>query len=526
MSADQVQIVSSTLVVGLEVHVELSTRTKMFSRCPSPAGAGHAEAAPNSWIDPVTLGLPGALPVINREAVEMSMMVGIALGCRIATETRWDRKGYFYPDLPKGYQISQYDLPVCFDGSVDLPGIDERSFFVLDGSSAEVSSPVRVGILRAHLEEDAGKLLHEAPGGREIDGSIVDYNRAGTPLLEIVTQPDFRSADQVVAFARLLRDTCRFLGVTQGVMQRGHMRFEPNINCHLTLSDGRLVKTPIVEIKNLNSFRSLKAAIEYEGREQPRRWGEDGREMGPGMKSTRGWDDDRGVSIMQRGKEDAHDYRYFPDPDLAPVVISHGWIERARARVPEIPLERLRRYVVGHGLGIKEATSLVEERETCLMYESCVALIAQRLGDQARAGRLAANAILQSGLKRANERGVPVHSLGITPGQVAGLAVMREEGRINAAAADELFGVLCESPGADPESLARERGLLIVRDDAAIERWIDQVLASNASIVDQVRAGKTQAVGRLVGETMKRAAGSADARTIREAILRRIGIKE
>lgn len=525
MTADPVQVDSSVLVVGLEVHVELSTRTKMFSRCPSPAWAGHADAAPNSWIDPVTLGLPGSLPVINREAVEMSMMVGIALGCRIAPETRWDRKGYFYPDLPKGYQISQYDLPVCFDGSVDLPGLDERGFFVFDGSSPVVTPPARIGILRAHLEEDAGKLLHEAPGGRSIEGSIVDYNRAGTPLLEIVTQPDFRSADQVVAFARLLRDTCRFLGVTEGVMQKGHMRFEPNINCHLTLSDGRLVRTPIVEIKNLNSFRSLKAAVEHEAAEQPRRWKEDGREMGPGTKTTRGWDDSRGVTLLQRGKEDAHDYRYFPDPDLAPVAISGEWVERARARVPEVPLERLRRYVQDIGLGIKEATALVEERGTCEFYESCVVRLAGLIGDQARAGRLSANFILQSGLKRANERGVAVHELGITPGQVAGLAAMREQGRLSAAGADELFGVLCESPDADPGEAALGRGLLIVRDDAAIEGWIDEVLAANASIVDQVRAGKTQAVGRLVGETMKRASGSADAKAVREAILRRIGVQ-
>lgn len=519
-------IVSSTLIVGLEVHVELATRTKMFSRALNPAFSAAGEAEPNSFIDPVVLALPGALPVINRRAVELAVKVGLGLGCKIASTTKWDRKSYFYPDLPKSYQISQYDLPVCFDGVVDLPGIDEKGFFVLDDSAEAVVPPCRVGIIRAHLEEDAGKLMHEAPGGAAIDFSIADYNRAGAPLLEIVTQPDFRTADQVVAFARILRNICRFLGVSEGVMQKGHMRFEPNINCRLTLDDGTTAVTPIVEIKNLNSFRSLKGAIDFEAAEQPRRWLEDGREMGRGMKITRGWDDVRNLTYVQREKEDAHDYRYFPDPDLLPLSIPPSWVEEAAGSVPELPLPRLRRYVSDFGLGIKEATALVDERDTCFLYEHAIIAMIEQGVERTRAGKLAANFLLQSGLKRANERGVHVHELGITAQAIATIGSLRERGELSAAGADELFGLVCEpgQHGRDVRQLAADKGLLIVRDDAAVEKWIDQVLAANAAIADQVRSGKVQAVGRLVGETMKLAGGSADAKTVRELILKRLGV--
>ncbi|MEK6701870.1 MAG: Asp-tRNA(Asn)/Glu-tRNA(Gln) amidotransferase subunit GatB, partial [Planctomycetota bacterium] len=392
-------IESVQLIVGMEVHVELSTRSKMFSRAPSPAHAavGGAEDTPNTLIDPTVLGLPGALPVMNREAVERSIMVGLALGCSIAARTKWDRKSYFYPDMPKAYQISQYDLPLCFDGAIDVPAVDERGNIDLSKEAT------RIGIIRAHLEEDAGKLMHEAPGGgggAPIDFSIVDYNRAGTPLLEIVTQPDFRSAEQCVAFGRMLRDICRCLGVTQGVMQRGHMRFEPNINTIITLKDGHLIRTPIVEVKNLNSFKSLKGAVEFELADQPRRWLGDRKEMGKGMKVTRGWDDDRGVTFVQREKEDAHDYRYFPDPDLPPVVVSEEWRERLRAGLPELPHVRLRRYVKQYDLDTKEAAALVEEPGTRELYEAAIEAMVGLAVPASRAGRLAANLLLHRRFKR------------------------------------------------------------------------------------------------------------------------------
>jgi aspartyl-tRNA(Asn)/glutamyl-tRNA(Gln) amidotransferase subunit B len=499
---------SVELIVGMEVHVELATRSKMFSRCPSPAHPAAGDPGPNTLIDPVVLGLPGALPVMNRAAVEMSMMVGLALNCSIAPFSKWDRKSYFYPDLPKAYQISQYDLPLCFDGMVHVPAPDEGGFIDPEGETTEI------GIIRAHLEEDAGKLLHEAPGGGAIDFSIVDYNRAGTPLLEIVTRPDFRSADQAVAFARMLRNICRFLGVTEGVMQKGHIRFEPNINTVITFEDGRQVRTPITEIKNLNSFKSLKGAIEHELAEQPRRWMEDGREFGSGTKTTRGWDDVKGITFLQREKEEAQDYRYFPDPDLPPVVVSERWREEIAAKIPELPVPRLRRYVRDYELSVKEAAALTDERDLCLFYEASIAAMQERGIDAPRAGRVAANVLLQSGAKRANERGVMAHELGVTPAQVAAIARLREDGAIGSNAADELFGLCCEPGGSslDPAAEARSRGMIIVRDAGAMNAWIEQVIAANPKVAEDVRAGKVAAAGRLVGEVMKLSGGKADAK--------------
>lgn len=577
------KIASVRLVVGLEVHVELATRTKMFSRAPSPAFRGHENAGPNTCLDPVVLGLPGALPTINREAVEMSIRVGLALNCSIATQTRWDRKGYFYPDMPKGYQISQYDLPLCFDGSFDLPGDDGAGGPRAPGGPggqggqggaggaggargvgtlAEASDgAVRIGIIRAHLEEDAGKLLHEAPSGGSgtLDGSIVDLNRAGTPLLEIVTAPDFSTADQVVRFCRELRRLCRCLGVTQGVLQRGHMRFEPNVNCVLTLEDGRTVRTPIVEVKNLNSFKAVGQAIEYEFAEQPRRWLADGKEMGPGSKSTRGFDLDTGVTTLQREKEDAQDYRYFPDPDLLPLVVDRALVERLRGELPEAPLARRARYVDRYALGVKEAAALIEDREDCEFFERATAHAAKLGVDERRAGRLAANILLQSGLRRAKEHAAAIaeatgsaetpasdghggdgaggssgtgavaeaplfSALGISTTAVGELVQLRDEGAVNNAGLDELFGLLCDAEQAatSARELAAARGLLVVRDDAAMEAWCDGAIAQQAQAAADVRAGKDAAIGRLVGAAMKLAAGKGDASQIRARLLEKL----
>ncbi|MBX3383206.1 MAG: Asp-tRNA(Asn)/Glu-tRNA(Gln) amidotransferase subunit GatB [Phycisphaeraceae bacterium] len=523
-------ITRADLKVGMEIHVELCTRSKMFSRAPNPAHASNFEAPPNTLIDATVLALPGALPVPNRAALEMAIAVGLALRCHLSPVTKWDRKSYFYPDLPKAYQISQYDMPVCFDGAFDVPAVDDTGL-------PDFSRPgTRIGIIRAHLEEDAGKLLHETPGGHALDGSIADYNRAGTPLLEIVTQPDFTSAQQAVVFARLLRQLCRFLGVTEGVMQQGHMRFEPNINCLLSLADGRTVATPVVEVKNLNSFKSLRGAIEHELAEQPRRWLADGRVFGPGTKTTRGWDDAAGVTFVQREKEDAHDYRYFPDPDLTPVRITDEWRSRVEASLPALPLARLRTYTRDHGLSIKEAFSLVDERALSDLYEHATDAMVLCGTDRARAARLAANLLLQQGGKRANERGVPIHALGIGAGSLAGLGMLRDSGAVGNQAVEELFDAACTmtQTAADLRlaatdardalhALARQRGLLTVRDDASLAAWIDTVLAAHPKAAEDLRAGKVQAAGRLVGEVMKLSAGAADAKTVREEILRRCG---
>lgn len=511
------------LIVGLEIHVELSTRTKMFTRVPSPAHASlmSEEPAPNTLIDPTVLALPGALPVMNRRAVELSIMVGRALNCAIAPFSKWDRKNYFYPDMPKAYQISQYDLPLCGEGYFDLPATDPAGFPDLSGPTT------RIRVQRAHLEEDAGKLLHDSPGGHAINHSIVDYNRAGTPLLEIVTHPDFTNADDVVLFAKCLRSLCLFLRATEGVMQKGHMRFEPNINCELTLEDGSKVRTPIVEVKNLNSFKSLRGAIDFELAEQPRRWLEDKKVMGPGAKTTRGWDDHRNVTFVQREKEDAQDYRYFPDPDLLPVVVDAAWLAELEAMAPEPPLERLRRYASRYSLPIKEAAALTDDPTECDFYEGIIGALVGGGIEGARAGKIAANLVLGALMKMANESGLTPASLGLSAALCAGVAALRERGVVSNQAVEPLLAALRADPGAqtfdDARVAAQRAGLVIERDDAAMLAWIDQVLAANPKAVEDIRAGKVQAAGRLVGEVMKLAGGRADAKSVREAVLARVG---
>jgi len=494
---------SVRLKVGLEIHVELATRSKMFTRAGSPGNPEFYDREPNSLVTPTVAALPGTLPVMNRRAVEMSMMVGMALGCSIARRSKWDRKNYYYPDLPKGYQISQYDLPLCHDGAFDLP--------VAGGGTK------RIGIIRAHLEEDTGKLGHELPGGFHYEGSLVDLNRAGTPLLEIVTAPDFDSAADVVAFAQELRSVCRFLGVTEGIMQKGHMRFEPNINVIIELEDGTVVKTPVVEVKNLNSFKAVKGAIEYEAAAQVDRWREDGKVMGPNAKSTRGWDDVKCVTVLQREKEDAHDYRYFPDPDLVPVVVDDAWRERVRAEIPELPLARRARYVGTYGLEEKDAAALVEDRDPCMFFEACVA----ELGGTAKAGYAAGKFLLNQLAKRANELGTGLHAAGLAAKQVAGIVNLRESGPLGAQNVDALVAAIAGTPD-DAKAAAEKAGLLVVRDDAALDGWIDQAIAANEQAAADVRTGKMAAIGRIVGSVMKLAGGKVDAKTVNERIVSRL----
>ena len=508
-------IVSTRLKVGLEIHVELATRTKMWTRVPNAAHPDQYDAAPNSLIDPVVAALPGTLPVMNRQAVEMSMMVGLALGCSIAPFSKWDRKNYFYPDLPKGYQISQYELPLCHDGQLDVP-VQEQ-----DGQIR------RIGIIRCHLEEDTGKLGHELPGGRAYEGSLVDLNRAGTPLLEIVTQPDFQTADEVVAFARELRQICRTLRVSEGIMQRGHMRFEPNINVIIETEDGRTFATPIVEVKNLNSFRAVRGAIEFEAKRQVEAWKKDGLLMGPGKKSTRGWDDQKCVTVLQREKEDAHDYRYFPDPDLVPVVVDQSWRERVRASLPELPLARMHRYEHDFSLSRKDAAALVEEIDVTLFFEACIETLTLRSKrsdapagplDDGAAARAVSKLLLNAGAKRANERGALLHELGITAEQIADIVLLRDADLIGSSAADELFGLLCERDAAAAD-IAEEAGLLQVRDEGQLDAWVAEAIKAQPQAAQDFAEGKDSAVGRLVGTVMKLSGGTADAKAVRDKLI-------
>lgn len=501
-ASNRPSISNSRLIVGLEIHVELATRSKMFTRAANVAHPDFFSAEPNTLVDPIVAALPGTLPVMNRRAIEMSMMVGLALNCTIASQSKWDRKNYFYPDLPKGYQISQYDMPLCAKGWFDLT--------LPDGLMK------RIGIVRAHLEEDTGKLGHELPGGIPFDGSLVDLNRAGTPLLEIVTEPDFSTSEEVVAFAQELRNLCRFLGVTEGIMQKGRMRFEPNVNLALTLSDGREVRTPINEIKNLNSFRAVRGAIDHEVERQTTEWIETGREQGRGMKSTRGWDDVANVTILQREKEDAHDYRYFPDPDLVPVEVDAQWLAKVRAEMKELPSSRKSRYVAA-GIGEKDLRQLMDLPSLCVFFDAAV-----DAAGGAASSILVAKIVLNAGARRANELSIAIADLGITPRQIADIIAMREAGSISAQGAEQLFGLACESADTAQE-LAQRAGLIVTNDQGQLEAWVDAAIAANKQAADDVRAGKMAAIGRIVGAVVKQAGGSVDGKAAQAMIMKRIG---
>jgi aspartyl-tRNA(Asn)/glutamyl-tRNA(Gln) amidotransferase subunit B len=496
------EIISTTLKIGMEIHVELATRSKMFSRSANIAHPDNWDAPPNSLCDPVVLAMPGALPVMNEEAVELSMMVGIALGGEVSPFSKWDRKNYFYPDLPKGYQISQYDLPLCSGGALTFP--------------AACGGTTTVGIIRAHLEEDTGKTGHELPGGHPYEGSLIDYNRAGVPLLEIVTEPDLTCAEDAVTFGKELRNLCRFLGVTEGVMQRGHMRFEPNINMIITLDDGRTIATPIAEIKNLNSFRAVHGAIEYEKSRQVEAWKSDGVEMGAGMKSTMGWDDQKQATFLQRAKEDAHDYRYFPEPDLIPVVVDQEHLERVAARIPELPMQLRARFQSELSLSEKDARALVDERDLCRFFEACVETMA--VPD---AGQQAAKWLLNAGARLANERKCEIHDLGISPEQVSGIVALRASNSIGSSAAEELFERLCDTEES-AERIAKSAGLLQVSDSGALNVWVAEAVKAQPQAAADFAAGKDAAVGRLVGHVMKASGGQADAAAVRQCLVEQL----
>ena len=488
-------ITSTQLLIGMEIHVELATESKMFTNAPNGALPKRYDAEPNTLVNPLVMALPGSLPVINKRAVAMSMRVGLAMNCTIANFTKWDRKNYYYPDLPKGYQISQFDKPLCLEGVVEI----------------EVNGEIKpVRITRAHLEEDTGKLGHELPGGAQYSGSLVDLNRAGTPLLEIVSEPDMKTADEAVAYGKEIRSICRFLGVTEGIMQRGHMRFEPNINVVITTEDGVEHPTPIVEVKNLNSFKALHGAIEYESVRQIEAWKKDGLEMGPSAKTTRGWDDQKMETVLQREKEDAHDYRFFPDPDLVPLTISQEWIDEVNNLIPELPSAKRLRYKSEYALSVKDTDALLAEPSLCRFFELCVTA--------SNNGAESAKWLLNAGAKFANEQGCKVEDLGITPEQLAGIISLRAENSIGSSAGNVLFEKLCTSDQT-AEALAEAGGLLQVNDEGALDAWAQEAIEAQPQASNDVREGKDAAIGRLIGEVMKRSGGSADAGAARKKIL-------
>lgn len=483
--------VSYRAIVGLEIHVQLHTHTKMFCPCPL-----RYDAPPNSCVCPVCLGLPGALPVINRRAVEHAVLTGLALCCEMATVTKWDRKSYFYPDLPKNYQISQYDLPLAGRGSFEFP---------VEGFVKSVR------IRRAHLEEDAGKNLHEFTGA-----TLVDLNRAGTPLLEIVTEPDLSSADEAYAFCVELQRLVTCLGVSEANMQKGQMRFEPNVNVAIQAGEQEF-RTPICEIKNLNSFRSVRNAVSYEVARQVAAWRADPNYvLGSVPNENRGWDDDRGTTEFQRAKEAAHDYRYFPDPDLVPLNVTKELLNEVRGRLPELPIARRLRLVQQYGLTFKDAETIVEHLPTAERFEEVIGAG----GPPGIVGKQFVNVWL----KLANDRGVTVTDLGPTALQMAELARLTADGSVNKTSANQIAEAMVGS-SESPRVLAERLELIQVRDTAATEAWVEQAIASNEQAVRDALAHpkKAQAAaGFLRGQVMKLSGGKADPVKVGEIIDERL----
>jgi aspartyl-tRNA(Asn)/glutamyl-tRNA(Gln) amidotransferase subunit B len=479
------------VVVGLEIHVHLSTKTKMFCGCELTFG----EEA-NSRVCPVCLGMPGVLPVMNKQAVEFAVLVALALNCEIAKFTKWDRKGYYYPDLPKNYQISQYDLPLSRNGFIEIP--------------LEPGKTKRIGIIRAHLEEDAGKNLH-ATG----NFSQVDLNRAGTPLLEIVTEPDMEAAAEVRALAEELQRIVRYLGVSEADMQKGHMRFEPNVNLVVT-KDGKEYKTPIAEIKNLNSFRALEKSIEYEIGRQIERFLETGEVMEMGNKSTRGWDDVKEVTVLQREKEEAHDYRYFPEPDLVPVELTEQWLKDIKSRLCELPIKKQMRFVTEYGLSDYDAGVLTAERATGEFFDEIV----KTGGEPKRV----CNLLTQVGLKSANEKGCSVAELGVKPDALAQLAKMVEAGTVSATASNTIFEEMVKT-GKEPEIIAKDLNLTQKSDAGELEKIVEQVLSENPKAVDDVKSGgkkSKKAMSFLLGQVIQKTKGQANPKIVSEILSKKL----
>jgi aspartyl-tRNA(Asn)/glutamyl-tRNA(Gln) amidotransferase subunit B len=479
------------VIVGLEIHVQLCTKSKMFCGCAVEFGA-----VPNSRVCPVCLGMPGVLPVMNKQAYEYAVLVALALNCRIPMFTKWDRKSYYYPDLPKNYQISQYDLPLGADGFIEIP--------------LESGGTKKVGIIRAHLEEDAGKNLHTAG-----NYSQVDLNRTGTPLLEIVTEPDMNSGAEVRALAMELQRMVRFLGVSEADMQKGHMRFEPNINLAIT-KDGTEFRTPIVEVKNLNSFRALERSVNYEEQRQLDEFLDTGIVIEMGNKTTRGWDDERETTVLQREKEEAHDYRYFPEPDLVPVELTEGWLDDIRSRLCELPLKRQMRYVREYQLSDYDAGVLTADRSISDFFEEAVKTGAEP--------KRICNLLTQTGLKIAKEKSCGINELGVKPQSVARLAEMIEAGQISASSSVPVFEAMVETHK-EPEILAKELNLIQTSDVSELEKVIDQVLAENPDAVkDVISDGKKskKARGFLLGQVMQKTKGQANPKIASEILAKKL----
>ena len=478
-------------VIGIEVHAQLRTDSKMFCGCATAPRNGGADE-PNTRVCPICLGMPGTLPVINRRAVEHVMLTGLALNCHVETEAvRFERKNYFYPDLPKGYQISQYALPLASNGRLVVP---------VPAEGGEVT----VGITRAHLEEDTARMQHAGRGY-----SVVDFNRAGVPLMEIVTEPDIRSPAQARAYGETLRELLRAIGASYADMEAGSMRIEGNVSLRPIGAASLGTK---VEVKNLNSFRSLERALEYEVARHA-----EALDRGETLvQETRGWDEENGRTIIQRSKEEANDYRYFPEPDLPPLRPSDAWVAELRARLPELPARRRARYTDTLGLSPYDAGVLTADAALASYFD--------RVVETGIAPKSAANWVTGELSRLLNQRaaeGLRADRIALLPEGLAELIGEVEAGRVSSSNAKAVLAMVFES-GESPRAVIERDGLGQVSDAEAIGVEIEAVIAEFSSQVAEYRSGKQQLFGFLVGQVMKRTAGRADARMVNDELKRRL----
>lgn len=502
------------IVIGCEIHTQLLTKTKAFCACENRYGG-----MPDTRVCPVCLGLPGAMPRVSKGYVELGAVAGQALNCKIARFTKFDRKHYFYPDLAKGYQITQYDIPLCSDGFVDLPmrnyPEDERAGgtkfreknFIGEKCVSPDGKYRRVRIERIHLEEDVGKSLH-----MEGAHSYIDYNRCGTPLIEIVTKPDMTSPEEAALFMQSVQEILRYVKVTKGNLEEGNMRCDANINLNVW-EDGKIFHTPISEIKNLNSFKAIREACAYEAQRQLEEFKNDRQPFNAGFKVTMGWDEAAGKTVVQRTKNSFVDYRFVVEPDIKPFSVSEDLIACAAEKVGELPEAKRERFKKEFSLSDFDAETLTGTRELSLWFEEAA--------KNSKSPKRAANLILSELLAHLNEKNLSIDEIALTPAHIAGLANSLEEGKITSKQGKEVFAKMLET-NKMPSEIIREEGMEQISDSSAIEKLVEQVLAQNEKAVADYKGGKTNVLGWLCGQVMKMSQCKADPKQAADFIRKKL----
>ncbi len=498
---------SFSYTIGLEIHTQLATRSKMFCSCSNTAETEE----PNAAVCSICLGHPGVLPVTNQEAVAMGIRAGLALNCAINEYSSFDRKNYFYPDLPKGYQITQYDLPIAINGYLDIT--------LPQDAHDDAREQFHVRINRLHLEEDAAKNSH-IPGY-----TLVDYNRGGSPLAEIVTEPDLKSPGEAKAFLQELRRIIRYVEVSDGDMEKGHMRCDANVSIQFE-DNGVMVSSPITEIKNLNSFRSVEAALTYEAQRLYDDWMVGGESRMRTAKVTVGWDDVKSVTIVQRSKEEAHDYRYFPEPDLPPLYTPENVVQEFRASLPELPGAKRVRFVEEYGVSLVDARTLTEEKETAKFFEQAASELAEWLESNDMHGEenvTKGYKLLSSWFINKLSALLTVHATSlaecrITPENFAEFVSLVMKGVVNSTNAQVLLEEMLVT-GAEPDHIIAEKGLAQVSDESFIREACQKVIDANEKVAAEYKAGKENAIMFLVGQVMKESKGTAQPQMVKETLM-------